>query len=90
MSKTLTGRVAVITGASAGIGRETAISLAREGAAVVIQARRSEKLEELAKEIRAGGGKVLAVKGDAAKEKDIDVLAGQGAKNSAACGRRRP
>jgi len=70
----LSGRVAVITGASAGIGRATALSLARDGAAVVVQARRGEKLEELAKEITAAGGQVLTVKGDAAKEKDIDEL----------------
>src|SRR4051812_21210409 len=74
MSKLLRNRVAVITGASAGMGRAMALSLAREGAAVVIQARRGEKLESLASEIRAQGGSVLAVQGDAAKEKDIDTL----------------
>ena len=71
---TLQGRVAVVTGASAGIGRATALSLARDGAAVVIQARRAEKLDELAKEIRAAGGKALVAKGDAAKEADTDTL----------------
>jgi NADP-dependent 3-hydroxy acid dehydrogenase YdfG len=74
MAGKLSNRVAVVTGASAGIGYATAISLAREGAAVVVQARRSEKLESLAKEVRDLGGKVLAVKGDASKEKDIDDL----------------
>ena len=77
MGKLLANRVAIITGASAGIGRATALSLAREGAAVVVQARRAEKLDDLAKEARAFGGNVLAVKGDAAKEKDIDALLDQ-------------
>ncbi len=82
----LSGRVAIITGASAGIGEATARSLAREGAAVVLQARRAEKLDQLASDIRAAGGKVLTVKGDASKEKDIDDLLAKSADFAASIG----
>ena len=74
MSGLLHDRVAVITGASAGIGRATALALARAGAAVVIMARRERKLEEAAAEIRKAGGRVLAVAGDAAKVEHIERL----------------
>jgi NADP-dependent 3-hydroxy acid dehydrogenase YdfG len=74
MSVVLHNRVAVITGASAGIGRAAALALARAGAAVVIMARREEKLDAVAAEIRKAGGKVMAVTGDAAKVEDIDRL----------------
>jgi NADP-dependent 3-hydroxy acid dehydrogenase YdfG len=70
----LRNRVAVITGASAGIGRATALALARDGAAAVVMARREEKLESLLAEIRAAGGTAMAVPGDAAKESDIVTL----------------
>ncbi len=71
---TLAKRVAIVTGASAGIGRATAILLAKAGAAVVASARRGEKLGEVVKEIEANGGKALAVVADASKAADIDVL----------------
>lgn len=58
------GRVAVVTGASSGIGRETALALARAGARVVIAARRLELLEQLAQECRAEGAEVLPVETD--------------------------
>ena len=74
MSGILNGRIAIITGASAGIGRATALKLSKEGAAVVIQARRAPRLHELVAEIQRGGGRALAVAGDAAKEADIDTL----------------
>lgn len=48
----LTGRVAVITGASSGLGAQMAKAFARQGADVVIMARRLERLEKLAEEIR--------------------------------------
>jgi len=57
----LTGRVALITGASSGFGAHWARLLAAAGARVVIAARRVEKLEALAAEIRSGGGEVLVV-----------------------------
>jgi len=59
-----------VTGASAGIGRMTALELARRGASVVLGARRLPELEEIVKEITSAGGKALAVKLDVADEKD--------------------
>lgn len=70
----LAGKTAIVTGASAGIGRATALALASEGAAVVLQARRRERLEALASEIRTSGGKALVVAGDAGEVVDIDRM----------------
>ncbi|HNX03872.1 MAG TPA: SDR family NAD(P)-dependent oxidoreductase, partial [Opitutales bacterium] len=70
----LSGKTAIVTGASSGIGRATALTLAREGAAVVLHARRQERLDEAAAEIAALGGKALTVAGDAGRKEDIDVL----------------
>jgi NADP-dependent 3-hydroxy acid dehydrogenase YdfG len=69
-----TGKTAIVTGASSGIGRATAATLARAGAAVVIHARRQDRLEKAASEIAAQGGKALAVAGDAGVPGDIDRL----------------
>lgn len=60
MSVDLSGRVAVVTGASAGLGRRFARTLAQAGAAVVLCARREGELNQLAEEIMASGGKALA------------------------------
>ena len=65
----LKGKVALVTGASSGIGRETALEFARRGASVVVGARRIPQLEQLVKEITALGGKALAVKLDVTDEK---------------------
>lgn len=64
----LDGKVAVVTGASSGIGEATAEALAAEGAAVVVAARREERLADLAKRIEENGGKVLAAACDVADE----------------------
>jgi len=53
---TLAGRIALVTGASQGIGRACALELARAGATVALAARNAEKLDEVASEIAAGGG----------------------------------
>lgn len=74
MDKTLSGKTAIVTGASSGIGYATASTLAQAGAAVVIHARRKERLDELASKIAARGGRVLAVVGDASVQADIDLL----------------
>jgi len=74
MNKLFSGKTAIITGASSGIGRAAALTLARSGAAVVIQARRKERLDDLSSEIIANGGKALSVTGDAGVQADIDAL----------------
>jgi short-subunit dehydrogenase len=71
-------RVVAITGASAGIGRATAIALARRGDALVICARRADKLESAAEAIRAAGGQALPVVGDVTRVDDMDRLVASG------------
>lgn len=67
----LQGRVALVTGASQGIGRECALALADGGAAVAVAARNEEKLQSLVHEIEAKGGKAAAFKLDVASEEAI-------------------
>jgi len=64
----LDGKVAIITGASAGIGQAVARSLAREGARMVLTARRRDRLDDLVKEVRGLGGDAVVVLGDARDE----------------------
>jgi short-subunit dehydrogenase len=64
-------RVIAITGASSGIGRATALRLARDGAAIVACARRADRLETLAGEIVAAGGQVLTLVADVTREADM-------------------
>ena len=64
----LDGRVALVTGASSGIGEATAVALAAEGAKVAVAARRVDRLEALAKRIEADGGEALVVEADVADE----------------------
>ena len=60
----LEGKVAVITGASSGIGEATAEALAAEGASVVVAARRKDRLSELVERINGKGGKAVSVECD--------------------------
>ena len=70
----LDSQVAVITGASSGIGEATARVLSNEGAAVVLAARREERLEVLKREIEEKGGKALIVVTDVTKREDTQNL----------------
>jgi 3-oxoacyl-[acyl-carrier protein] reductase len=72
----LAGRVAVITGASSGIGLACAEALALEGVAVVLGARRADRLAAAVERIRAAGGRAEAVTMDVTVEADVDRLFG--------------
>jgi NADP-dependent 3-hydroxy acid dehydrogenase YdfG len=68
MAQTLDGTVALVTGASSGIGAAAAQSLAAQGATVALAARRRDRLETLADGIRQGGGTVLVLESDVTDE----------------------
>jgi 3-oxoacyl-[acyl-carrier protein] reductase len=67
----LEGRVALITGASQGIGHACALALARQGASIAVAARNQQKLDELVKEIETAGGKAAAFVIDVADEEQV-------------------
>lgn len=73
----LTGKVALIAGASRGIGAETARAFARAGAAVVLGARDEQAVESVAADIRAAGGQALAVRTDVADAASMESLVEQ-------------
>jgi NADP-dependent 3-hydroxy acid dehydrogenase YdfG len=68
MGERLQGTVALVTGASSGIGEATAVELARQGARVAIVARRRDRLDELAKRLEADGAEVLTIEADVTDE----------------------
>ena len=70
----LEGRVAVVTGASSGIGEACALAFVEKGAKVVLAARRAERLDKLVKRIEGMGGEALAVMTDVTREADVDNL----------------
>lgn len=64
----LEDKIAIVTGASSGIGYETALLFAREGAKVVVNARRQKELDELVHKITNAGGQAIAIAGDVKEE----------------------
>jgi NAD(P)-dependent dehydrogenase (short-subunit alcohol dehydrogenase family) len=67
----LEGKVAVITGASKGIGRNLSVRFAREGARIACAARSADLVRETAAQVESAGGRAVAVVADAAKEEDV-------------------
>lgn len=74
MSTNIENKVIVITGASSGLGEATARHLAARGAAVVLGARRTDKLEQIAADIRAAGGKAEVVATDVTNKEQVQAL----------------
>ena len=70
----LGGKVALITGASQGLGRALALAYAKEGARVVINARSEESIRPVAGEVEASGAEVLALAADVSKSADVERL----------------
>ncbi len=70
----LENKIAIVTGASSGIGREVALAYAREGAKVIAAARRVEKLKELVEESRDFPGEIYAIAADVSLEEDIERM----------------
>jgi NADP-dependent 3-hydroxy acid dehydrogenase YdfG len=66
-ARPLAGKVALVTGASSGIGEATALALATAGAEVAIVARRADRLKALSERIEKAGGKVIAIEADVAR-----------------------
>ena len=74
----LEGRVAIVTGASKGIGRALSLRFAREGASVVCAARSADLVKETAAQVVRAGGKAIAVAGDASLEGDVARIVAAG------------
>jgi len=70
----LSGTVALVTGASSGIGEATALALAEQGAAVAIAARRKDRIDALAARISDGGGTALAIEADVTSREQAQAL----------------
>jgi hypothetical protein len=73
MDYELGGKTALVTGASQGLGRQFALTLARAGAGVVVASRNTDRLDELAREIETGGGSAHAVSLDVTDGASIDA-----------------
>ncbi|MER8703738.1 MULTISPECIES: SDR family NAD(P)-dependent oxidoreductase [unclassified Mesorhizobium] len=74
VSSALAGKVALVTGASSGIGEATAVALAAAGAKVAIAARRADRLEALAARIEKAGGTALRIEADVTSNDDVTAM----------------
>ncbi|MBW4562916.1 MAG: SDR family oxidoreductase [Mojavia pulchra JT2-VF2] len=74
MLRQLYGKVALVTGASSGIGRATALALAQSGAKVVAASRRITEGEEIVRQIQEAGGEAIFVKTDVSKAAEVEAL----------------
>src|SRR5690349_16164293 len=79
MTGRLNGTVALVTGASSGIGEATARALAAEGAAVAVVARRKDRLETLAEQIEGDGGRALVIEADVTDQEQAKGAVAQAA-----------
>ena len=70
----VSGRVALVTGGNAGIGRAAAIEFAKQGAKVVVSGRREREGEEVVAGIKASGGEAIFVRADVSKERDVTTM----------------
>ena len=77
MERALKGKVAVVTGASSGIGEATARELASRGASVVLASRALDRLEALQRKISASGGVALAVETDVSDRGSVEAMVGR-------------
>ncbi|MFQ5880942.1 MAG: SDR family oxidoreductase [Candidatus Methylomirabilales bacterium] len=77
MGRDLAGQVVIITGASSGIGRETALHFAREKARVVLAARRQDRIHALEKEIQGLGTEALGLPTDVAQPEQVEAMVGR-------------
>jgi len=73
-SLNLNGKVAIVTGASSGIGEATALALAEAGAQTVLAARRIDRLQKLASKIAERGGKALAIRTDVTQKENLERM----------------
>ena len=74
MANSLQGKVVLITGASSGFGEDAARLFAREGCCVVLAARRGDRLQSIAAEIRAAGGEAFPIPMDVKERSEIDAM----------------
>lgn len=81
MNQNIEEKVIVITGASSGMGEAAAKHLAQLGATVVLGARRTDRIEKLAKEIQESGGKTLAIATDVTQRDQVKKLVDSAVKN---------